>query len=194
MSGTKNLYAAMLPLALLGAVTATFCDAIHVHTQTLAYPEPWLFGQALWVLPGFFIAFMTMAVGYLWITPLLPGAISRRQSTLPDAFGPCVETMVSFALVYLLSGFGNREPALLSAVFYGAFALRLAFTYEKAFLLILALILAVAGMFAEGFLSALGLVSYRQPEVYHVPFWLGALYLHGAFALRQGMRYFVYTR
>jgi len=194
MQEAKNLYVTMLPLAVLAAVLATFCDAIHVHTHTLSYPDPWLFGQAFWVLPGFFVAFLSMAVGYFWLTPALPGALPTDKSTSAGAIGPCVEALITFGMVYLLSGFGNREPVLLSFVFYGAFALRLAVTYEKGFLLVLALILAVAGMFAEGLISAMGQVSYREPEIFHVPFWLGALYMHGAFALREGMRCFVYGR
>ncbi|ABW67015.1 DUF2878 family protein [Desulfosudis oleivorans] len=194
MQKTKSPYINMLPLALLAASLATFCDAIHVHTHTLAYPDPWLFGQAFWVLPGFFVTFMTMSVGYFWMAPALPKALPTGKSTSAGAIGPCVEALISFGMVYLLSGFGNREPVLLSAIFYGVFALRLTFTYEKGFLLVLALILAVAGMFAEGLISAMGQVNYREPEIFHVPFWLGALYMHGAFALREGMRCFVYGR
>ncbi len=192
MTETRNPYIAVATLALLGAVVATFCDAIHVHTGTLAYPDPWLFNQAFWVFPLFFLAFVIMAGGYYLAAGWLPAAITRDLSTAPGNLQPCVETMTTFALVYLLSGFGNQEPALLSAVFYGAFVIRLAFTYEKLFLLLLALVLAIAGTFAEGFLAVLDLVHYRQPEVYHVPFWLGALYMHGAFALREGMRFFVW--
>lgn len=188
----KNPYAAMLPLALLGAILATFCDAMHVHTATLTYPDPWLFNQAVWVLPGFFVAFMSMAVAYLWLIRLLPAGLPHEMSVSPGDVRSVVETMTTFALVYLLSGFGSREPALLAAVFYIAFVIRLAFTYEKSFLLLTALVLAPAGMFAEGALAALGLVHYRLPEIFNVPWWLGALYMHGAFALREAMRFFVY--
>jgi hypothetical protein len=192
MPDRKNLFVSMLPLALLGAVLATFCDAIHAHTGTLVYPDPWLFNQAFWVFPLFFLTFMTMAVSYFFIVKWLPSAIAHDQSMAPGAFAACVETMTSFGLVYLLSGFGSREPALLSAIFYGAFFLRLSVTYEKGFLLLLALILAVAGMIAEGSLAVFNLVHYRQPEIFNVPFWLGALYMHGAFALRESMRFFVW--
>jgi hypothetical protein len=56
----------------------------------------------------------------------------------------------------------------------------------------LAISMAIGGMFAEGVLSAAGWVTYRYVDVFYVPFWLGGLYVHGAFALREGLRYFVY--
>ncbi len=192
MAQTRMPFVAMLPLALMAAVLATFCDAVHVHTKTLAYPDPLFFGQAFWVFPLFFITFMVMAGGYYLLTPRLPAVVPHERSTAPGDFGSCIEAMICFGLVYLLSGFGNREPGLLSAIFYGAFVLRLAATYEKRFLAGLALVLAVSGMFAEGSLAVFDLVHYRVPEVYHVPWWLGALYMHGAFALREAMRFFVY--
>ncbi|MEW6079666.1 MAG: hypothetical protein AB1724_17810 [Thermodesulfobacteriota bacterium] len=192
MPDGKKLFVSILPLALLGAMLATFCDAIHAHTGTLVYPDPWLFQQAFWVFPLFFLTFITMAVSYDLIVRWLPAAIAHDQSMGPGTLAACVETLTSFGLVYLLSGFGSREPGLLSAIFYGAFVLRLAVTYEKGFLLLLALIMAVTGMIAEGSLAVFELVHYRQPEIFNVPFWLGALYMHGAFALRESMRFFVW--
>jgi len=47
-------------------------------------------------------------------------------------------------------------------------------------------------MFVEGVFAAAGLMDYRYFDVFHVPFWLGGLYVHGAFALREGLRFFVY--
>ncbi len=192
MATLKTTSQRILSLALMAAVIATFCDGIHVHTGTLSYPDPWLFGQPVRVLPSFFMAFIVMAGGYYMMIKVLPGSIAHNQGISPGSFQDCLEAMIAFALVYLLSGFGNREPLLLSWIFYGTFFIRLAGTYEKLCLLLLALLLAGAGIVGEGALSVWGLVSYRQPEIYHVPFWLGALYMHGAFALRAGMRFFVY--
>ena len=92
----------------------------------------------------------------------------------------------------MLSGFGNFEPELLSLVFYGAFLVRWLFTYERTWMLLLAVAMAAGGMLAEGAMAAAGWVTYRHADVFNVPLWLGGLYMHGAFALREGMRYFVY--
>lgn len=56
-----------LHLALLGAVVATLCDANHVYTLTPGYPVPFLAGQAWWVFPGFFLAFLFMGVASAWL-------------------------------------------------------------------------------------------------------------------------------
>jgi hypothetical protein len=34
-----------------------------------------------------------------------------------------------------------------------------------------------------------GDVAYRAPEIFHVPWWLGGLYLHGAFVVLQIVRH-----
>ncbi len=186
-------YAGLLLLALLGACIATFCDGIHVYTQTLSYPDPFLFGQAWWVFPGFVLAFLFMGSAYYFIAGRLPSGVRVRQSVSRGSFRELIETATAFAFVYLTSGFGNTEPVLLSVIFYGTFLLRWLFSYERLWLLLLATIMAFGGMFAEGSLSAAGWVAYRHVDVFHVPFWLGGLYMHGAFALREGLRFFVYA-
>ncbi len=197
MAERRHHYIGLLLLALLAALVTTFCDAIHVHTGTLVYPDPWLFNQSFWVFPSFFISFLVMAAAYFLVAKTLPDAISHEQSTAPGSFQACIETSTCFVMVFLLSGFGSREPILLAVVFYVSFFLRLAFTYDKRFFFGLALVLAAAGIFGEGTLAVFDMVQYRHseyrmPEVYNVPWWLGGVYMHGAFALREAMRFFVY--
>lgn len=187
-----TIFPRLLLLALVAAALATLCDANHVYTQTLAYPEPFLFGQAWWVFPNFVLAFLAMGAGYYFLAPRLPASIPVQQSTAPGNVRDFVEASTAFALVYLASGLGNLHPVLLSVIFYGTFALRWLATYERGWMLLLATILGIAGMFAEGALGASGGVAYRQVDIFHVPWWLGGLYVHGAFALREGMRFFVY--
>jgi hypothetical protein len=180
-------------LALPGAIIAAVCDGVHVYTQTLSYPVPFLFGQAWWVFPGFLMVFLLMGHAYAFMAGRLPAGIPTRQSTSKGSPSELVEAATAFAFVYLLSGFGNFNPVLLSVVFYGAFAVRWFFSYDRSWLLLLSALMAFGGMAAEGAMSAAGWVTYRHVDVFHVPFWLGGLYLHGAFALREGMRYFVYS-
>lgn len=194
MTSAAAVPSRLLLLAVLAAAIATLCDANHVHTGTLAYPDPFLFGQAWWVFPGFVGAFLTMGACYLLLTARLPAAMPVGKSTSPGDAGAFVEAVMAFVMVYLASGFGNGEPALLATIFYGTFAVRWLATYERGWLLLLAVIMAIGGMFMEGLLSALGGVAYRHVDVFHVPFWLGGLYMHGAFALREGMRFLVFRR
>ncbi len=184
----------ILLLAAVGAVFATMGDAVHVRTRTLSYPDPKLFDQALWVYPGFFCVFLFMGLVYALAIPRLPVLLEARQSMSKGSWRECVETVAAFVFVYFVSGYGSEDHVLLSAMFYSAFAVRWAFTYDRAWLFILALAMALGGMAAEGAMSAAGLVTYRHSDVFNVPYWLGGLYLHGAFALREGMRIFVYGR
>lgn len=104
------------------------------------------------------------------------------------------ESLAAFFAIYLMSGFGNAHPVLLALIFYGLFVLRWAFTYDKSWLLFLATLMAVGGMLAEGTLGAFDLVSYRHQDIFYLSWWLGGLYMHGAFALRDGMRYCLYRK
>ncbi len=187
-----NVIKAMFMLSVLAAVVATLCDANHAHTGALSYPNPLFFGQAGWVFPGFILAFFSMTFIYYTLAPSLLGRMANPDSTTEGPLQPFVETLISFMLVYLMSGFGNNEPALLAFIFYGTFVIRLIFTYERMFILVVALALAFGGMFVEGLMTQLDQVHYRQPEIFGVPFWLGGLYMHGALCLREGMRFFVY--
>ncbi|MDI1301184.1 MAG: hypothetical protein PSX71_04715 [bacterium] len=181
-----------LYLAVVGALVATLCDANHVYTQTLSYPAPVYAGQAWWVFPGFFMAFSVMGISYTGLAKQLQSMMPVASSQSAGSVHAMVESFVAFVLVYLLSGFGNESPALLALIFYGTFILRLAVSYERGWALLLALLLGAGGMFAEGLLSFFGQVSYRHVDVFGVPFWLGALYMHGALALRESVRFFVY--
>ena len=179
-------------LALLAAIVATLCDANHVLTQTLSYPNPLFLKQAWWVFPGFFLAFLFMAFNYLSLTALLSKYLVIEHSTSTGTYQNLSTDLTYFMLAYLLSGFGNFQPTLLCIIFYGVFLVRFIFSYEKTWLFILAILLAFGGMFFEGLLAAFKLVQYREPDIFNVPYWLGGVYMIGAFALRSGMRALVY--
>lgn len=181
----------MLALALLGALVATFCDLMHVQTGTLVYPAPVFMGQAWWPFVAFTAAFLWMALLYRVLDRFLPAGIARAHATSRGGSQELAESLLLFAFVYLLSGFGNASPVFLAAVFYGSFALRFAFARERVFLGIVSVNLAVGGTLSESLMSALGMVAYTRYDFLLVPAWLPGLYLHGAFALRDGYRRFV---
>lgn len=188
---SDSLAVRILMLASVGALVATTGDLVHVHTGTLAYPDPFVMGQAWWVSPVFLMAFTSMALGYRILARYatrigVASSISRSRGH----WSAWVETLVAFWLVYLLSGFGQGEPVLMSCLFYASFLARWAFSYERAWLMLMAVLMALGGMFAEGLMGHIGMVAYQHRDVFHVPWWLGGLYMHGAFALREGMRCF----
>ena len=190
----QSVITRLLPFSILGAIVATLCDANHIFTETLSYPEPFLFDQALFVLPGFFVAFTIMALNYHYATPLFPKSAENGISMSAGTLAPFVESFLFFMMIYLMSGFGNYHPVLLSVIFFGSFFIRLALTYEKTFILLFAILLGIGGMVVEGAMTQVDLVHYREPEIFGVPYWLGGVYMHGALALREGMRYFVYRK
>lgn len=188
----KNNLGGLISLALIGAVVCTLCDMNHVYTRTLSYPDPLWLGQAGWVFPLFLLTFLVMAVVYAQLVARLAGVLACRQSQEKQAVSAFfAESMVLFFLAYLLTGFANKDSALLALTLYGVFLIRVFASYERGFLLVLAVLMAIGGMLGEGALGALGLVQYRIQEVVGVPWWLGALYMNGAFALREGMRFFL---
>ena len=185
--------AGIFKLALLGAAVATFCDLIHVQTGTLSYASPNVFAQAWWCFPGFAVAFFCMIIVVRGLDHFLPIKVERSCSTTPGSSQNFVESMLLFFFIYVLSGFAGGFPIFLSWVFYLAWCLRLVFTPDRAFMAILGLILALGGTVGESLLSAAGFVTYMRPDFLLVPAWLPGLYLHGAFALRDGYRLYVAT-
>ena len=176
----------------IGAIVATLCDASHVLTGTISYGPGARIGQPWWVLPEFALSFFAMSTGYVVVSAGLSSIVATTQSRTPGSARAFVVALLAFVLVYLGSGLASQQPALLSWVFYLAFLLRLAMSYERAWLLILALLMASGGMLGEGLVASAGLAAYRHADVFHVPLWLGGLYMHGAFALRESMRCLAY--
>ncbi|MEZ5004087.1 MAG: hypothetical protein R2730_13740 [Chitinophagales bacterium] len=190
----KTRNSGIIVLAAIAALVASFCDKVHVITNTLYYPKPAWGGQPWWTFPGFFVVFVFMCAVYLLMEKQLPNSIDKSYSTKKGSAQQFIESLLLFAFVYLMSGFGNEWPILLNVLFYGTFLLRWLASRDKTFILIISLILAVGGTLGEGVLSAMGLVYYTKPVIFHVPLWLGGVYMHGAFALRDSMRFFVYTK
>src|SRR5689334_9086267 len=108
-------------LITIGAVVATFCDAIHARTGTLIYPHPEWFQQAWWVMPFFAVAFLAMALSYIPLVNVSSRLLDVQQSRAPGSTGAFVEALAAFAFIYLSSGFGNEEPKLLCWIFYVGF-------------------------------------------------------------------------
>ena len=181
-------------LVLMAATVATLCDKVHVMTHTLVYPPPTIDGQAWWVFPCFFMAFSIMVVGYLIFARHLPEKIEREYSRTGGDLSGLVESFLLFVMVYLLSGFASNHPLFLNALFYGTFMIRLSVAKDRLFMAVIGLVLAVGGAFAEGVFAMMGLMDYSRPDFFYVPAWLPGLYLHGAFALREGVRNLIFCK
>ncbi len=173
----KSKYVGIVSLALIAAIVATLCDKVHVITGTLYYPNPSIDGQPWSTLPGFFVVFITMGLVYDQLVKWLPDSIGRSFSTSSGNYKDFTESMLLFAFVYILSGFGNDYPSLLNGLFYTSFILRLIISPDRIFTLILRMILGLGGIFGEGFLSSLDLFTTRNRFSFmFLPGWLVFIY------------------
>lgn len=89
---------------------------------------------------------------------------------------------------YLATGVFIDTPRALLAGLVAAFALRLAFSPDRAVTFAWALVLALVGCVMEGAISSAGGFAYHAVDVFNVPYWLAALYLNGSFLVLQIVR------
>ena len=193
MTLSQTPFIKILGLVFLAALISTLCDANHVYTGALSYSSPAFLNQAWWVFPNFLLAFTVMSVFYSLFSYVFPRILQDHFSFQAGTAAAFLDNTVFFVLCYLLSGFAHAYPNLLSLILYLSFGLRLTVTYERGFLFTMAVLMAFGGHVVEGSLAALGQMQYSEPQIYHVPYWLGALYMNGAFCLRESFRFFVYS-
>lgn len=175
-------YPAALALVFLGmGLLLTLCDRFcHVSFGVLAYSHPLATGQAWWVLPGFVGAAAGMYLGARLL--FLKQAASSSPRAIAVSLG-------LFVAAYAASGVFLAWPHALLAGYVATWLLRVALAPDRAAVFVFGLVLAIMGMAVEGLLMLTGDVAYRAPEVFHVPWWLGGLYLHGAFAVLRITRF-----
>lgn len=174
-------YPVHLALVCLGVgLVLTLCDRFcHVSFGVLTYHHPLPTGQAWWVFPGFVAAAAGM---YLGARDLFA---KHCHSTTPRQVAT---SLALFVAAYAASGIFLAHPQALLIGYLATWAVRVALSPDRLALLVFGPVLAVGGMVVEGLLMLTGDVSYSAPEIFHVPWWLGGLYLHGAFVVLQIVR------
>lgn len=181
LSRPRLSYPASVAATWLGVgLLLTLCDRFfHVSFGVLAYRDPLFTGQAWWVFPGFVFAAASM---YLSARQLF---VRHTHSATPGQAGI---SLACFVAAYAASGLFLAWPHGLLIGFVATWLLRVAFSRDRAVTFVFGLILAVMGCLIEGLLMLSGDVAYSAPEIFHVPWWLGGLYLHGAFVVLQLVR------
>lgn len=172
-------------LTVIGIIGAaawfTVCDKVfHVNTGILVYywqPLDIIFkGQSVWTFPifccattGFFIA--TLPFRKQWKEN--PGYVSM-------AVNGAVCT-----LVYFGSGLtGNTHPMIYFWIVLAFWVVRILFLREHQAAAVKAcLIMGFVGCFWEGALSKLGYFDYYYTDIFNIPLWLFACYLHAGFLM-----------
>lgn len=172
--------AAVVGVWLAVGLLLTLCDRFfHVSFGVLAYSNPTWTGQAWWVFPGFVGAAASMY--------LSAKALFLRHCRRP-ATRELVASVALFVAAYAASGLFLAWPRALLVGYVLAWLLRVALGRDRGATLVFGLVLAVIGCLVEGLLTLTGDVAYSAPEIFHVPWWLAGLYLHGAFVVLQVVR------
>lgn len=169
-------------LGILGsAAWFTLCDKFfHINTGILLYywqPLDIIFkGQSVWTFPIFACA----ATGFYFATR--PFAASWKDS--PSYFALIANGAIC-TLVYFGSGImGNSHPMIYFLIVLAIWVVRILFTHENRNTAIKAcLVMGFLGCFWEGTLSKLGYFDYYYTNIFNVPLWLFACYLHAGFLM-----------
>jgi hypothetical protein len=164
-------FRAVLCLAATGALLGSALDAIHTHTGTTEYADPWVLRMAWWT-PLLFAA-GAVALG-------LAGAALAGRRPPPSAARVAAE-MALFIAAYFASGLvpnGLARSAVLTAIFAATWACdRTARGFG------FALVVAAGGAALEITLIRAGAFRHLAPEIYGLPYWLPWLYATAAIAV-----------
>jgi hypothetical protein len=166
-------------LALLGATVGSALDAIHTHTGTTSYPEPWIFRMAFWTPPLFAGAAVAMGTG----RPLWARFFGEPSGAAPADRRAVAGSLAVFITAYALSGL-VPGPWFVRAALLAALAVFSWWRWDRTVRgVVLAVTAGVCGCFVEITLVGAGAFSYVTPDVLGVPAWLPLLYAAGSVAL-----------
>lgn len=161
----------------------TICDKFfHIDNNILTYyakPLNVIFkGQSVWTFPIFLCA----TAGFYFATRPFAASWKRNPSYLVLTINIAVCT-----LAYFGSGvMGNSHPMIYFWIVLAAWMARILFTREHRTTAIKAgLVLGVLGCFWEGATSKLGYFDYHYTNIFNVPLWLFAAYLHAGFLMLE---------
>lgn len=161
----------------------TICDKFfHIDNNILVYywqPLDIIFkGQSVWTFPIFACATTCFFLA------TLPFANAWRDN--PSYVVLTVNAIVC-TLIYFGSGImGNSHPMIYFWIVLVAWIVRIIFISENRAMAIKAcLIMGLLGCFWEGATSKLGYFDYYYTNIFNVPLWLFACYLHAGFLMLE---------
>lgn len=172
-------------LTVIGIIGAaawfTVCDKyFHIDNNILVYywqPLNVLFhGQSVWTFPIFACA----TTSFFFATSPFSSSWKETPSYISIAANGAVCT-----LVYFGSGMaGNSHPMIYFWIVLAIWVARILFLSEHRSTAIKAcLIMGFVGCFWEGATSKLGYFDYYYTNIFNVPLWLFACYLHAGFLM-----------
>jgi len=170
--------------AVLGGILV-YCLAdhfYHVKTGVLIYHwQPLVDGQSIWVWPIFILAaFFMVLIAY----PFTNGCSAPSLKSI-------IFNFLWTHVIYFSSGiFGNAYLTGFTIVMIILWLFRLTFIHEyRIRIIILSITLSLITGSLEGLFSYFGLFDYQVQQVFRVPFWLFAAYLHAGFFVFSATRW-----
>lgn len=158
---------AFVTLFVIGAVSLTLLDSVHVHTHTLAYAHPFVYGSAWWVplLMGTATACGGLAYVAGWKRFGGPDELPSNASL--------AKALVALALLYAASGLLPATAlSKLIVLAIGAVVIFREVDGTMAGAKLLAL-----GVFVGPLAEAINpQFHYLAPDFFRIPMWLPALY------------------
>lgn len=155
-----------------GGLGISLLDRLHIAFGVLSQPDPWLLGQAWWVMPVFGLASVVMIASFHRIRAWAGPALRSRQ--LASAALSCLWIV----LAYASTGPWARHKGLLAIALIVTWVVRVRnrTLVEIGF----CIAVAVVGPLTEALFSMVGLFQYHVGDFLGVPLWLPLVYLHGA--------------
>lgn len=167
-------------LAMALGVVLTTCDAVfHTRTKVLVYHYP-AHGLSLFAdhpSSDVFAGFLALSVGVVSISALA----FRHAPAFPTRTTALL--VAQFLFTYWLSGQVHSRWAMALHVLFMTLWTAALFRFDAKQLhrvVAFSSLLGLAGPLIEGTYTTTGFFSYTAPNAYHVPIWLGAMYLNGA--------------
>jgi len=161
-----------LIIFVLGGLSLTLCDRVHIHFGVLEQANRSVGGQAIWVFPMFGTLSLAVVHGYGWLRRFM--GEQAHESSLATTAVAAVFAIGAYASTGPLDSMGST----LMTAFALAWIIRIVMRSGRT-PVVFCLILAVLGPLGEVAMSALGTFHYLHPDLGSVPIWLPGIYLHG---------------
>lgn len=157
-----------------GALAGTLGDRFHTANDVLRYPQP-VWQQEAWFVPFLFAAAgIAMGVGHRWMRGTIGASPCERRT--PALVGG----LLLFWACYVPTAVLSHAPLLISVLLVVAFIPR-AWLGRSRVDVVHVVATALIGTAVEIILIRRGYFEYLAPSTeLGVPYWLPALYLHGA--------------
>lgn len=168
---------AVLVLMVLGATLGVALDAWHVASHTTSYPHPWIWGVAVWTIPLFMGASLSLGM----VPLLIERAIDKV--VVPASLPRAVLAMALFVVAYFVSGLIRGALCAVVLVVLAAAIYRVGDRPPLSLVIFHTIGAAVVGTSVEMTLVHFHAFAHTDTRFFGVAPWLPLLYACASLAL-----------